>query len=97
MKTFRLGLLSMVLALVLSDCKQSDLPPTPGSSIPTRDNNMALGNASDASTTDVNNYLLDKQTYTLSYNASRGIPNWPGRRCGKLASVNRLEGQRITA
>lgn len=76
MKTFRLGLLSMVLALVLSDCKQSDLPPTPGSSIPTRDNNMALGNASDASTTDVNNYLLDKQTYTLSYNASRGIPNW---------------------
>ncbi|WP_018620749.1 DNA/RNA non-specific endonuclease [Spirosoma luteum] len=76
MKTFRLSLLSLVLAVLLSDCKQSDLPLTPGSSIPTRDNNLALGNPSGATTTEVNNYLLDKQTFTLSYNAGRGIPNW---------------------
>ena len=76
MKTFRLGLLSLVLAVVLSKCKQSGLHPAPGSSVPTRDNNLALGNPSNAGTADGNNYLLDKQTYTLSYNASRGIPNW---------------------
>ena len=82
MKTFRLGLLGLVLAVVLSNCKQSGLHPTPGSWVPTRDNNLALGNPSNAGTADGNNYLLDKQTYTLSYNASRGIPNWPGRPLG---------------
>jgi endonuclease G len=76
MKTFRLGLLSLALAVVLSECKKSDIPPVPGSFVPTRDNNLAMGNPSGAATTDVNNYLIDKQTYVLSYNAGRGIPNW---------------------
>lgn len=44
--------------------------------LPTRDNNLALGNPSQASNTDVNNYLLDKGMYVLSYNADRGTPNW---------------------
>ncbi|ARK08840.1 DNA/RNA non-specific endonuclease [Fibrella sp. ES10-3-2-2] len=44
--------------------------------LPTRDNNLALGNLSQASNTDVNNYLLDKGMYVLSYNADRGTPNW---------------------
>ncbi len=45
---------------------------------PTRDNNMALGNPSGASNlvTNGDNFLMDKQMYTLSYNRSRGIPNW---------------------
>jgi endonuclease G len=40
--------------------------------------NLRLGNPSDA-TTDVNNkdnYLLVKKQYVLSYNNSRGAPNW---------------------
>ncbi len=45
---------------------------------PSRDNNMALGNPSN-STTDIsnpNNYLLVKPQYCLSYNSSKGGPNW---------------------
>lgn len=46
--------------------------------IPTRDNNLAMGNPSGATTaaTDSNNYLLVKSQYTLSYNNSKGMANW---------------------
>ena len=46
--------------------------------IPTRDNNMAMGNPSGAtlSSTDSNNYLMVKAQYTLSYNNSKGMANW---------------------
>ncbi len=37
---------------------------------------LALGNPSNASTTDPNNYLMIKPQYGLSYNSSKGIPNW---------------------
>lgn len=45
---------------------------------PTRDNNMAMGNPSGATTvtTNSNNYLMVKPQYALSYNNSRGICNW---------------------
>ncbi len=45
---------------------------------PTRDDNMALGNPSGAttSTSNMNNYLMDKVQYTLSYNNSKGMANW---------------------
>ena len=43
---------------------------------PTRDDNLTLGNPSAASTSNTANYLLDKGTYALSYNAPLGIPNW---------------------
>ncbi len=76
MKAFRPGLFSLLLTLVLADCKQSEVAPTLSLSVPTRDNNLALGNPSAAATTDVNNYLLEKQTFVVSYNAGRGIPNW---------------------
>ncbi len=44
----------------------------------TRDNNMALGNPSGAttSTTNANNYLMSKTQYTLSYNDSKKTCNW---------------------
>lgn len=50
----------------------------PGSTTPTRDNNLGMGNPSGATSViaNENNYLMDKQMYTLSYNRSRGIPNW---------------------
>jgi len=45
---------------------------------PTRDNNMAMGNPSGAttSTSTPDNYLMDKVQYTLSYNNSKGMANW---------------------
>lgn len=48
------------------------------SSTATRDNNMAMGNPSNATTNTAfpNNYLMIKPQYTLSYNNSRGSANW---------------------
>lgn len=75
MKTFRLSIASvLLLAITLTNCKQTDV--TPDSSVPTRDNNLALGNPSNASTTDPNNFLMDKLMYCVGYNAARGGPNW---------------------
>lgn len=44
----------------------------------TRDDNMAMGNPSGATTvtTNTNNYLMVKTQYALAYNNSRGIANW---------------------
>ncbi len=46
--------------------------------IPTRDDNMAMGNPSGATSvvTNTNNYLMTKAQYTLSYNNSKGEANW---------------------
>lgn len=43
-----------------------------------RDDNMALGNPSKATTSESNpnNYLMVKKQYTLSYNNSKGMANW---------------------
>ena len=45
---------------------------------PTRDDNLAMGNPSNASTNSTlpNNYLLMKPQYTMSYNNAKGEPNW---------------------
>lgn len=37
---------------------------------------LTPGNPSNASTINSNNYLLQKSQYALSYNKSKGIPNW---------------------
>lgn len=66
----------IALAVILTNCKPATVTPDPGSTLPTRDNNLAMGNPSGASGSDANNYLLDKGMYVLSYNASRGGPNW---------------------
>jgi endonuclease G, mitochondrial len=44
----------------------------------TRDNNMALGNPSNATTatSNANNFLINRPQYALSYNNSRGSANW---------------------
>ncbi len=49
-----------------------------GGGTATRDNNMALGNPSGATTvvSNANNYLMVKSQYTLSYNNSKGMANW---------------------
>jgi endonuclease G, mitochondrial len=37
---------------------------------------LTLGNPSGATTSDDNNYLMEKPEYTLSYNREKGRPNW---------------------
>jgi endonuclease G len=51
---------------------------------------LALGNPSNADT-DPNNYLMIKPQYALSYNNSKGIPNWVSWQLNKswLGSVDR--------
>jgi endonuclease G len=48
------------------------------SQISVRDSNMLLGNPSNATTkiSEKDNYLLEKKQYSLSYNNSKGEPNW---------------------
>lgn len=75
MKAFRLSIVSiLLLAITLTNCKQTDV--TPDASLPTRDVNLAMGNPSNATTADPNNFLMDKLMYCVSYNAARGGPNW---------------------
>jgi len=38
--------------------------------------NLLMGNPSNASTLSTTNYLMQKMTYTLSYNSTQGKPNW---------------------
>lgn len=38
--------------------------------------NILLGNPSGAAKTDLNNYLLSRKQFILSYNNAKGIPNW---------------------
>src|SRR5919199_4079890 len=66
------------LGVLLNNCSPITTPKTvgTGSTEPTRDDNLALGNPSGASTADPNNYLLAKSAYVLSYNRQRGIANW---------------------
>ncbi len=46
------------------------------STTPTRDDNLAMGNPSNADAKDENNYLMIKKQYVLSYNRSKGTANW---------------------
>jgi endonuclease G len=46
------------------------------SSFPISSVHAILGNPNQANTKDINNYLIVKPQYVLSYNESRGIPNW---------------------
>lgn len=60
--------LGIVLSSFIFSCEKTDI-------IKGRDNNLAIGNPSNANTAE-NNYLLDKPQYTVSYNRSKGTANW---------------------
>ena len=64
-------------AITLVNCKHYNTP-SPQSSLPSRDDNMALGNpdGAKASESSPNTYLITRPTYSLSYNQSTGIANW---------------------
>ena len=55
-----------------------DISINDNSTASSQDNNLAMGNPSNAitNTSSPNNYLLVKTQYTMSYNNSRGGPNW---------------------
>lgn len=54
---------------------------------------LKLGNPSNANTNDLNNYLIEKPQYALSYNCETGIPNWVSWQLNSswLGSVDRSE------
>lgn len=64
----------LLLSLFLQ-CHPNPVVPSEDG-VPTRDNNLALGNPSQATTSDVNNLLLDKGTYVIGYNSSLGSARW---------------------
>jgi len=57
---------------------------------------LALGNPSNASLADPNNYLLTNNFMVISYNRDRGIPNWVAWRVSKadLGSLDREDAFR---
>ncbi len=72
-------LLVVSTVVLLNDCRPALIPKpsgTTGSTQPTRDDNLTLGNPSGASTSDPNNYLMVKSAYALSYSRQRGLANW---------------------
>lgn len=71
-------IVGLSLLTLLNGCLRSTTPSSTnrGSTEPTRDDNLALGNPSGASTNDPDNYLLTKSAYVLSYNRGKGIANW---------------------
>ena len=67
------------VSLITYGVGNNNSTPTPnGSTKPTRDDNLALGNPSNAvtNTSYSDNYLMVKSAFTLSYNKNKGIANW---------------------
>ncbi len=50
--------------------------PTQASTLPAAPEHLTLGNPTEANQAEVNNYLVNKPQYSLSFNQSRGIANW---------------------
>lgn len=75
---------------------QNPLQPTPKIPTPTQPStsiHLLLGNPSNATTsvTNLNNYLMVKPQYAVSYNNSKGTPNWVSWQLNQswLGSVDR--------
>lgn len=62
----------LILLLGLTSCTKTPFSILAQSSNP----NIALGNPSQASPQNPNNYLIERPQYVLSYNRSRNIANW---------------------
>ncbi|MBW4605208.1 MAG: DNA/RNA non-specific endonuclease [Calothrix sp. FI2-JRJ7] len=64
-------LIAVIVALIIFATGCALLLPSKPVSV-----HLTLGNPSNASTSDPNNYLIIKKQYALSYNRDKGIPNW---------------------
>lgn len=74
-------LLWLSLLLLLNGCLHRPVGPSTGNRGQTGtqtpiSEHLTLGNPSEASTVDPDNYLLVKPQFTLSFNRGRGIANW---------------------
>lgn len=79
-------LIIFIIGFVLLSCKKEDTLTPNTQEVTTKqvDNsnariatdNLLMGNPSNASTLSTTNYLMQKTTYTLSYNSAEGKPNW---------------------
>ena len=60
----------------MSSCRTSEV--TPSVEVPTRDDHLALSNPSNATNDpkQVSNFLIQRPTYALSYNATTNLTNW---------------------
>jgi endonuclease G, mitochondrial len=64
-------ILAVTIILIFTAGCSLFLPTKPAVSV-----HLTLGNPSNASTVEPNNYLMVKKQYALSYNRDKGIPNW---------------------
>jgi endonuclease G, mitochondrial len=67
-----------VILITYGSGSYTSTPIENGSTIATRDDNLTLGNPSNAitNTSYSDNYLMVKNAFTLSYNKNKGIANW---------------------
>ncbi|MEP6595963.1 MAG: DNA/RNA non-specific endonuclease, partial [Ginsengibacter sp.] len=80
-KLYVAGLL--IFSLTYVSCKK-DAPSTGGNTPPDEplqtvfldNDNLLMGNPSNATHANENNYLLGRPAYTVSYSRERAIPNW---------------------
>jgi endonuclease G len=80
----RLSIAVLLLLILLTGCV---------SSIDTSDNiHLTFGNPSRANASDLDNYLIERSQYVLSYNCHAGIPNWVSWQLNSswLGNVDRL-------
>ena len=73
-------------------CQNLPKTPEPNSKVSTNPL-MKFGNPSNSSNKDLSNYLLRKSQYIVSYNCSKGIPNWVAWHLNKtwIGSVKRSD------
>ena len=67
-----------IVVITYGSSSSTSTPIPNGSNKPSRDDNLALGNPSNAvtNTSYSDNYLMVKNAYTLSYNKNKGTANW---------------------
>lgn len=75
-----------VIGFILLSCKKEESIAPINQQVTTKEvdnsfariatDNLLMGNPSNASTLSTTNYLMQKMTYSLSYNSAEGKPNW---------------------
>lgn len=99
------ALITLLLLLTVTSCDMLLGITNPGIQPPIEDNtprkqaNLLLGNPSDAKASLImkDNYLIEREAFTLSYNGSNFIPNWVSWHLQKSDTGNLERPTRFTA